>query len=222
MGAYVWFGFKLLCRYDNNNAVGVSVRAVATALDAVCVDDFLTSATTEEELIVLIGELGRLLSSRGFHLTKYSSNSERVLATVPRDRLAHRIEVSSMAICPVVRHLWSRIMQLRMALLRWQKIEKKTVTKRGIVSMTSQFLQPYLLVAMLIVQRICKDVTSWDDDIGENNLAAMKDWFSATSCLQSIKLPRCCFGLAEAASIELHTFFDTSTMGMGVVSYLKI
>ena len=218
MGAYVWFDFKLFCRYDNDNAVGVSVRAVAAALDAVCVDDLLTSASTEEELIVLIGELGRLLSSRGFHLTKYSSNSERVLATVPRDRLAHRIEVSSMAICPLVR----RIMQLRIALLRWQKIEKKPVTKRGIVSMTSQFLQPYLLVAMLIVQRVCKDVTSWDDDIGEDNLAAMKDWFSATSCLQSIKLPRCCFGLAEAASIELHTFSDRSTMGMGVVSYLKI
>ena len=70
----------------------MSDRAVATALDAFCVDNLLTSASTEEELIVLIGELGRLLSSRGFHLAKYSSNSERVLATVPRDRLvpSHR------------------------------------------------------------------------------------------------------------------------------------
>ena len=77
---------------------------------------------------------------------------------------------------------------------------------------------------MLIVQRVCKDVGEdvGDDDIGEDNQAAMEDWFSATPCLHSIKLRRCYFGLAEAASIELHTFFDASTMGMGVVSYLKI
>ena len=44
----------------------------------------------------------------------------------------------------------------------------------------------------------------------------------ATPCLQNIKLPLCYFGLAEAVSVELHTFFDASTMGMGVVSYLRM
>ena len=102
------------------------------------------------------------------------------------------------------------------------------MTKRGIVSKTSQFfdsigfLQPYLLVAKLIVQRVCKDVTSWDDDISEDNQAAMKDWLSATPCSQNIKLLRCYFGLAEAVSVKLHTFSDASTMGMGVVSYLRM
>ena len=77
-------------------------------------------------------------------------------------------------------------------------------------------------MAKLIVKRVCKDVISWDDDIGEGNQAAMKDWLSATPCLQNNKLPRCCFRLAEAASLKLHTFFDASALGVGVVSCLRI
>ena len=65
--------------------------------------------------------------------------------------------------------------------------------------MTSQFFDPigflqlYLLVAKLIVQRVCQDVTSWDDDISEDNQAALKDWLRATPCLQNMKLLRCYF-----------------------------
>ena len=66
-----------------NNVVGVSDKAVASALDAFYVDDLLTSVSSEEELISLVSDLDKLLSSRGFHLTKYSSNSERMLAAVP-------------------------------------------------------------------------------------------------------------------------------------------
>ena len=100
-----------------DNAVGVSDTAIVTALDALYVDDPLTSACTEEELIVFFDELNRLLYSRGFYLTKCFSNSKQVLATVPRDRLAHRIGLSSSAICPLAKHLGSRIMQLQMTLL---------------------------------------------------------------------------------------------------------
>ena len=205
-----------------------SDKADAIALDAFYVDDLLTSASTEEELVVLIDELGRLLSSRGFHLTKLSSNSERVLATVPRDRLSPSHRNFEFGNLPTGKALGVAYNAATDDFVVMAKIEERPMTKRGIVSMTSQFfdsigfLQPYLLVAKLIVQRVCKDVTSWDDDIGEDNQAAMKDWLSATPCLQNIRLPLCYFGLAEAVSVELHTFSDASTMGMGVVSYLRM
>ena len=65
----------------------MSDRAVVTALDVFYVDVLLTLVITEEELIVFIDEFGGLLSSRGFHLAKYSSISGPVLSTVPRYRL---------------------------------------------------------------------------------------------------------------------------------------
>ena len=204
------------------------IKPFATALDAFYVDDLLTSASTEEELVVLIDELGRLLSSRGFHLTKFSSNSERVLATVPWDRLASSHRSFEFGNLPTGMALGVAYNPATNDFVVMAKIEERPMIKQGIVSMTSQFfdpigfLQPYLLVAKLIVQRVCKDVTSWDDDIGEDNQAAMKNWLSATPCLQNIKLPRCCFGLAEAVSVELHAFSDASTIGMGVVSYLSM
>ena len=187
----------------------------------------MTSTSTEEELVVLIDELGRLLSSRGFHLTKFSSNSERVLATVTRDRLAPLHRNFEFGNLPTGKALGVAYNAATDDFVVMAKTEERPMTKRGIL-MTSQFfdpigfLQPYLLVAKLIVQRVCKDVTSWDDDIGEDNQAAMKDWLSTTPCLQNIKLPRCYFGLAEAVSVELHKFSDASTMGMGVVSYLRM
>ena len=188
----------------------------------------MTTASTEEELVVLIDELDRLLSSCGFHLTKFSSNSERVLATISRDRLTPSHRNFEFGNLPMGKALGVAYNAATDDFVVMAKIEERPMTKRGIVSMTSQFfdpigfLQPYLLVAKLIVQRVCKDVTSWDDDIGEDNQAAMKDWLSATPCLQNIKLSRCYFGLAEAASVELHTFSDASAMGMGVVSYLRM
>jgi len=71
-----------------DNVAGVSDKTIATALDSFYVDDLLTSVSTEKELVSLVSEFDRLLGSRGFHLTKFSSNSERVLATIPQDRLA--------------------------------------------------------------------------------------------------------------------------------------
>ena len=50
----------------------------------------------------------------------------------------------------------------------------------------------------------------------------MQDWLAATPCLENIKLPRCYSGLTDAVAVELHTFSDASTKGMGVVSYLRI
>ena len=212
-----------LCQVAFDNAVGVSDRAVATALDAFCVNDLLTSANTDEKLVLLIDELVRLLSRRGFHLTEYSSNSERILATLV---FSHRnFELGNL---PTRKALGVAYNAATDDIAVMAKIEERTMSKQGIVSMIRQFfdqigfLQLYPLVAKLIVQRVCEDVTSWDDDIGEDNQAALKDWLKATPCLQNIKLPRCYFVLAEAVSVELHTFSDASTIGMGVVSYLRI
>jgi len=71
-----------------DNVAGVSDKTIATALDSFYVNDLLTSVSTEKELVSLVSEFDRLLGSRGFHLTEFSSNSERVLATIPQDRLA--------------------------------------------------------------------------------------------------------------------------------------
>ena len=131
----------------------MSDREVATALDALYVDDhfdFLISASTEEELIVLIDELGRLLSSRGFHLTKYSSNSEQALATVPRDRIAPSHRSFEFGNLPTITVLGVAYNAAPDDLVVKAKIEQRPMTKRGIVSMTSRFfnpigsLQPYL------------------------------------------------------------------------------
>jgi len=82
--------------------------------------------------------------------------------------------------------------------------EEKPMTRLGLVSITSQFfnpigfLQPFLLLVKLIVQNVWKDVTSWDEEIGEEERFAMQKWLRSTPYLANIKVPRCYLGLADA------------------------
>ena len=52
------------------------------------VDDCLKSVETEKEANELQEELRRLLSRGGFHLTKFMSNSMKVLKSVPESERA--------------------------------------------------------------------------------------------------------------------------------------
>jgi hypothetical protein len=52
------------------------------------VDDLITGTPTVEEAIDLRREVSNLLHSGGFHITKWSSNTESILSTVPETERA--------------------------------------------------------------------------------------------------------------------------------------
>ena len=69
-------------------------------------DDCLKSVTDEDPAVSLVPKLGLLLSSGGFHLTKWVSNSSNVVVTIPVVRCHafstgnwHQVESR-------VRHIW--------------------------------------------------------------------------------------------------------------------
>lgn len=56
------------------------------------VDDCLASVASELEAISLYKDLGNICAKGGFHLTKWVSNSRRVLAVIPEEEKANEVK----------------------------------------------------------------------------------------------------------------------------------
>ena len=68
-----------------DNAADFSPEAIAAILNDFYCDDFLKSLELEKTCIRLIDELTDICSRGGFHLTKWVSNSKKVLEVIPKE-----------------------------------------------------------------------------------------------------------------------------------------
>ena len=60
--------------------------AVQTVLKNFYMDDLIKTVKTETDAVKLIHELISMLQSRGFNLTKFNSNSKKVVSAIPEDK----------------------------------------------------------------------------------------------------------------------------------------
>ena len=77
-----------LRRVADNNVTAVSADAVSTIKYSFYVDDCVKSVETDDIAIKLATEVKLLSDSGGFKLTKFSSNSKKVLLSLSPDELA--------------------------------------------------------------------------------------------------------------------------------------
>ena len=71
----------------NNNATGASYETIRNALAGFYVDDGLFSFMSESELIKFYDEIVPLLKSKGFPLTKFFPNNEKLKSLFPAEDL---------------------------------------------------------------------------------------------------------------------------------------
>ncbi|XP_013409147.1 uncharacterized protein LOC106172792 [Lingula anatina] len=204
-------------------------QTVETVYRNFYVDDCLNSVETVDEAKRMITQLTSLLQKGGFHLTKWISNQEEVLSSVPTAEQA-----------PSVRNVNFDKQPIEHALgVQWN-IEKDTFgycvrerdvknTRRGILSFIASiydplgFAAPLILKPKQILQELCREGIAWDSDLPAEHLNAWTQWREGLDNLQTIEVPRCYKSpqLADIQSIELHHFSDASLSGYGIVSYLR-
>ena len=132
---------------------GSCSEATNNAIDkAFYVDDCLLSVDSVEEGAVMVEEMRRVLSSCGFHLTKWLSNKEEMLHSVPEEdrsstqdslRLKGNIEERVLGVC------WN------VGLDQFQikvNIPEKPCTKRGISPMSHSLFDPLGFVAPILIE----------------------------------------------------------------------
>ena len=145
-------------------------------------------------------------------MTKWISNSETVLQSVPRLDVASKSTVN----------LDAEHMERALG-VSWNVTEdcftfnfncKETaLTKRGILKVTSSlfdplgFVTPFILKAKILLQELWRRNYDWDDKVGDDLLMYWKKWMSQAAVISSVKVPRC-YSLQEKgiSEIQLHVF----------------
>jgi hypothetical protein len=194
------------------------------------VDNCLKS-TENEQVAINTAEQLQLLSKGGFRLTKWLSNSRKVIKSVPElERSKSFKEVIHFADLPTERAL-SVLWNVEADTFGYSiSLKDKPLTRRGILSVVSSvydplgFAAPFILLAKEILQDLCRMNIGWDDPIPDIYVKHWEAWLKDLPKLEGLKVKRCFKppGFSEVASSELHHFSDASQHGYGAISYLRM
>ena len=219
-----------LRRTAEDNYQEFSKEAVDSVKDNFYVDDCLKSVSSETKAIGLVNELRTLLSKGGFRLTKWISNSRKVIDSIPLSERAGSVKDLLLDQLPIERALG----------VRWDvesdtfgfkiTVKDRPATRRGILSVVSSvydplgFAAPFTLPAKTLLQDLCRKNLGWDDPISDEDLARWRNWLDELPRLEDLKVKRCFkpLNFGEVTSSQLHHFADASQHAYGAVTYLRL
>jgi hypothetical protein len=213
-----------------DNASHFDDQAIQTVQRNFYVDDCLKSVREEDEAIKLAKDLRELLALGGFKLTKWLSNSPKVLESLPESERAAKVKELDFDKTPIERALgvqWNVSSDtFGFAIV----IKDRPATRRGILSIISSvydplgFVAPCILSAKLILQDLCRLKLDWDDKIPEEYLQRWQAWLTDLPRLENLAVERCFkpVSMKETKSTQVHHFSDASQQGYGAVSYIRV
>ena len=196
------------------------------------VDDCLKSLSSEAAAITHIHDLQALLSRGGFKLTKWISNSRKVIEAIPaHERCA---ELKKLDFCK------NELPSQRALGLQWCVesdtftfnicLRTRPFTRRGILSVIGSvfdplgFVVPFILNAKQILQDLCRINLGWDDEIPPEYHSSWEKWLADVPKLLSFSICRSVLleAFGPVVSSQLHHFSDASEAAYGSVSYLRL
>lgn len=191
------------------------------------VDDILTGAPSIEEATTLQVQLIHLLKCGGFDLSKWSSNSPKLLSNVQSAGQKELVDLSSPD------EQWVKILGLQ-----WDPQSdcfsfaigdpSPHYTKRGILSTVARiydplgFLSPTILMMKGFIQDLWIKKLDWDDPLTD---ALAESWTRLTRelpQLSELRIPRFVGTSPDATSCQLVGFADASNRGYAAVLYLRV
>ncbi|XP_062704069.1 uncharacterized protein LOC115264003 [Aedes albopictus] len=192
------------------------------------VDDFLTGGESVRTVITTYQELSELLGRGGFGVHKFCSNSQDVLATIPKDLQEQQVSFEESGVNNTIKTLgliWNPSEDY--FVFRVQPVsENISSTKREVLSDIGRlfdplgFLGPIIALAKMIMQDIWRLRLGWDELLPD---ALLHQWKQFRDELPTInqKQKRRCVVREKASWIELHGFSDASKRAFGAVVYIR-
>ena len=213
-----------------DNALHFNDQVIETAQRNFYIDDCLKSVREEDEAINLANDLRELLALGGFKLTKWLSNSRKMIKSFPESERAAQVKDLDFDKTPIEGALGVQWNVSSDALGFAIVIKDRPATRRGILSIVSSvydplgFVAPFILSAKLILQDLRRLKLDWDDKIPEEFLERWQAWLSDLPQLETVAVQRCFkpASTKETKSTQLHHFSDASQQGYGAVSYIRI
>ena len=146
------------------------------------VDDVLKSVPNEENAIHLTEQLIQLMKEGGFHLTKFTSNSRKLLATLPEKERANPALNLDLDQLPIGRALGLHWDADSDTFLFKVVPTNKPPTKRSILSTVSSlfdplgFMGPFILPVKVLLQELWRMGIQWDERVPEPLLTQWHRW----------------------------------------------
>ena len=192
------------------------------------VDDLLNSTKEETKTIPLIKGVRSICQDGGFNLTKFVSNSRKVMESILEQDRVKELQ-QSLDVLPNDHALGVQWNITEDTLSLRTKTFDIPTTKRGLLSTIHQIydplgmVSPFLLEGKGLLQHLCKEKIGWDETLPNNLQERCRDATSTLLALHTIIIPRCFHPasfIVEKAS--LHHFSDASEIGHGYCSYIRL
>ncbi|XP_075213838.1 uncharacterized protein LOC142320045 [Lycorma delicatula] len=149
------------------------------------VDNCISGSSDLDSAVKLVSELQSLLTSGGFQLRKWASNSAQLLETIPREFQENQfsIEVNGNATVKVLGLRWQPAQDHLQLVSRitssHQQFRPTNFTKRNVLATISSIfdplglLTPTVIRCKILMQRLWKQNLNWDDILPSN---LQQDW----------------------------------------------
>ena len=199
------------------------------------VDDILTGAPKDESAVNLRDELCNLYSKGGFQLTKWTSNSGKIMETTPlRDRaptLVPTTEPEKMSdSLKVLGTSWNTKDDILMFTNASSILtEKDPKTNRRLISLYSRvfdpmgLLTPFLLIPKLLFQELWARGLDWDQPLDSDIENPWETWKQELANIDQIKVPRWLLqNLSSVDKVELHGFGNARERAYGSAIYICV
>ena len=202
---------------------------VAELRKSLYVDDLLSGGQTIAEAADRKEKVVEVFEDATFKLHKRNSNASEL-------ELNGEVTVGNDEETYAKRQLGGDLTQTTILGLKWNKSKETltvsfpavdtntTTTKRTILSKLAKVYDPLGLVSTIILQGkmifrdVCKTKAPWDADIREPLSKRWRDWEKSLPSEETV--PRPIVNYREPVlNVELHTFGDASTKGVGAVVY---
>ena len=185
-----------LRRAADDNADDFSDETVAAVKQTFYVDDGLPSSSDVASATTLASELTDLLH-RGFNLTKFTSNSKDVLASIPSQKRAKPELDLDLDELPVERALGVRWYPESDELGFTIKELDRPETKRGVLSTVCSLYDPLgmagpvVLQAKKLLQDLWRAKVDWDEPLADTSLKRWREWKDNLQTMADVRIPRC-------------------------------
>ena len=178
------------------------------------VDDCLKSVENDLIAISLVQQLRLLLAKGGFHLTKWLSNSCRVIEAIPEAERAVTVKTLDLEDLPIERALriqWN----IQMDIFGFNiTIKPRPLSRHGILSTVTSIYDPlglaapFVLPVKLILQELCRRKVDWDEAIPEEYWIRWEKWLSELSRLSEFTIKPMTVPRLELSAATVAVRFD--------------
>ena len=195
------------------------------------VDDLLKSVNSEDDAIKLIKNVRSMCNEGGFNLTKFISNSKKVLHSIPETFRRNDVKDKDLGCKLPDEQALDILWNVEASTLGFKiAIKEKPLARRRMLSTLSSIYDPlglgapFLLKEKQIIQTLWAQNFRWDDQVPQDIGNNWKKWNNQLNLLKNLHISRCFkppkFGRIKETSI--HHFSDASDSGYGQASYLRL